>query len=119
VGGPGAVGAVEPLSSLAAATIYTATVSGATDASGHPMAAPVAWSFTTSATYGPGPFTIWSPLATPRIADDNVGGPVELGVRFTPAVSGTITGVRFYRGPLNTGATGRPRTSESPPRLRA
>src|SRR5262249_19210600 len=29
---------------------------------------------------------------------------VELGVRFTPAVSGTITGVRFYKGALNTGA---------------
>ena len=28
---------------------------------------------------------------------------VELGVRFTSDVAGTITGIRFYKGPQNTG----------------
>jgi len=27
----------------------------------------------------------------------------ELGVNFTPSVNGTITGVKFYKGPQNTG----------------
>jgi hypothetical protein len=39
-----------PLSNLAAATTYTATVSGAKAASGAPMSGKVSWSFTTSAT---------------------------------------------------------------------
>src|SRR6185312_1453391 len=48
-----------PLSSLAAGTTYTATVGGATDASGRAMTGPLSWTFTTSASYGPGPFSIW------------------------------------------------------------
>jgi hypothetical protein len=38
-----------PSSPLAPSTAYAATVSGATDASGHTMAAPYSWSFTTAA----------------------------------------------------------------------
>jgi hypothetical protein len=92
-----------PWSNLIASTTYTATVSGAQGTSGGVMAGPVSWTFTTAATYGPGPFSIWNPPATPQNADTGGGGAVELGVQFTPAVSGTITGVRFYKGPLNTG----------------
>ncbi|MCA1466256.1 DUF4082 domain-containing protein, partial [Bradyrhizobium sp. NBAIM18] len=29
--------------------------------------------------------------------------PVEVGVKFTASVNGTITGLRFYKGSLNTG----------------
>jgi VCBS repeat-containing protein len=93
-----------PLSGLAAGTTYTATVAGATDTSGDVMSGPFSWTFTTSATYGPGPFSIWSPPATPQAADANDGNAVELGVRFTPSISGTITALRFYKGSLNTGA---------------
>ncbi|MDI6101734.1 DUF4082 domain-containing protein [Actinoplanes sp. NEAU-A12] len=39
--------------------------------------------------------------ATPAVAD---GSPVELGVRFQPAVDGYITGIRFYKGEGNTGS---------------
>jgi hypothetical protein len=92
-----------PLSNLAAGTTYTATVGGATDASGNVMSGPVSWTFTTSATYGPGPFTIWSAAATPQTADVGDGNSVELGVQFTSSISGTITGLNFYKGPLNTG----------------
>ncbi|WP_229068338.1 DUF4082 domain-containing protein [Actinoplanes sp. DH11] len=38
--------------------------------------------------------------ATPAVED---GSPVELGVRFTPEVDGYVTGIRFYKGPGNTG----------------
>src|SRR5262249_44122056 len=93
-----------PLSSLAAATAYTATVSGAQNVSGGAMSGPVSWTFTTSASYGPGPFPIWSPPATPRRDDAAASNWVQVGVRFTPAVGGTITGLRFYKGPINTGA---------------
>ena len=41
--------------------------------------------------------------ATPKVAADPDTGPVELGVRFSSDVAGSITGVRFYKGPRNTG----------------
>jgi hypothetical protein len=98
------VATLTPQSNLAAGTTYTATVSGATDGSGHAMSGPVSWSFTTLASSGAGPFSLWSPSAAPQTADASDGGSVEVGVRFTPSVSGTITGLRFYKGALNTGA---------------
>jgi hypothetical protein len=51
----------------------------------------------------PGPFSIWSATATPQTADAADGNAVELGVKFTPSVSGTITALRFYKGSLNAG----------------
>jgi hypothetical protein len=47
--------------------------------------------------------TIWSPSTVPGTADANDNGAVELGVKFRASVAGSITGVRFYKGPLNTG----------------
>jgi hypothetical protein len=48
------------------------------------------------------PCTIFDPSDTPAaITGDSQ--PVELGVRFRSDVSGTITGVRFYKGAANTG----------------
>lgn len=38
--------------------------------------------------------------ATPSVADDAA---VELGVTFTPGVSGSVVGIRFYKGSGNTG----------------
>src|SRR6185437_8898460 len=49
-------------------------------------------------------YSLWSAAAAPQVADANDRTSVELGVRFTPAIGGTITGLRFYKGPLNTGA---------------
>src|SRR5262249_18522627 len=49
-------------------------------------------------------YSLWSNNPTPQTADAADGNAVELGVRFTPSISGTITGVRFYKGSLNTGA---------------
>ncbi len=46
--------------------------------------------------------SIFSASGTPAVLDvsDNQ---VEVGVKFTSATSGEITGIRFYKGPLNTG----------------
>ena len=41
--------------------------------------------------------------ATPATITQNDPNSVELGVKFSSSVSGNITGIRFYKGPLNTG----------------
>ena len=94
-----------PTSPLANSTTYTATIVGGTDGvkdtSGNAMAANYTWSFTTAAPAA-GPYSIWSPSdvpGTPFVSDSAV----EVGVKFTSDVAGTITGIRFYKGVGNTG----------------
>ncbi len=48
-------------------------------------------------------YTIWPSTATPAIADGGPDKAVELGVKFRADVTGTITGVRFYKSATNTG----------------
>jgi hypothetical protein len=50
------------------------------------------------------PCTIWSSTAVPTIIDDGAGGAVELGVKFRADSDGMITGIRFYKSSMNTGA---------------
>lgn len=47
--------------------------------------------------------SIFSSSATPATADVADPNGVELGVKFTSSTTGQITGIRFYKGPLNTG----------------
>jgi len=47
------------------------------------------------------PCSIWSDSVVPPLESDP--GSVELGVRFRSDVDGEITGLRFYKGPANTG----------------
>jgi len=47
--------------------------------------------------------SIWSSTATPAHAISGDSDGVELGVKFVANVSGTVTGVRFYKGSTNTG----------------
>ena len=47
--------------------------------------------------------TLFSPSATPAIANANDPSAVEVGFKFTSTTSGEITGIRFYKGALNTG----------------
>ena len=47
------------------------------------------------------PCTIWHDTVTPGLSND--GSAVELGVKFRSDVDGSVTGVRFYKGPQNTG----------------
>lgn len=50
------------------------------------------------------PESIWPSTATPAHAAATDGASVEVGVKFTAAVSGSVTGIRFYKGAGNTGA---------------
>jgi hypothetical protein len=47
--------------------------------------------------------SLFSPSAKPATADVADANGVELGMRFTSSTNGQITGIRFYKGPLNTG----------------
>ena len=63
---------------------------------------------TYSAQYGTpapaGPFTLWPASTVPtNPAEPSDTASVELGVRFTADVNGFVKGVRFYKGPGNTG----------------
>ena len=93
-----------PTSPLANSTTYTATIVGGTggvkDTSGNAMAANYTWSFTTVPAAGS--YSLWSPSVVPGnpFGSDSA---VEVGVKFTSDVAGTITGIRFYKGTGNTG----------------
>ncbi len=50
-----------------------------------------------------GNLSIWSPKTVPGTITDSDANAVELGLQFTSDVAGTVTGVRFYKGPQNTG----------------
>jgi uncharacterized protein (TIGR03437 family) len=47
--------------------------------------------------------SIWSPSTVPAVITDSDTAAVELGVKFRSTVSGYVVGVRFYKGPQNTG----------------
>ena len=49
------------------------------------------------------PTTLWPSTAVPAVVDVGPDSSVELGVTFRSSVGGTITGIRFYKGPANTG----------------
>jgi methionine-rich copper-binding protein CopC len=88
-----------PAAPLAAATTYTAAVNGARDTSGNTATA-FTWSFKTA---GACPCSIFPSDATPGTASSGDRDPVELGVKFTADTAGSVTGLRFYKGPNNTG----------------
>ncbi|HEY5807007.1 MAG TPA: DUF4082 domain-containing protein, partial [Povalibacter sp.] len=94
-----------PSSSLATNATYTTTVKGGTtdprvkDVAGNALSVNGAWSFTT----GVATISIWSAAATPAVPSDADTGSVELGVKFRSDASGYVTGIRFYKGPANSG----------------
>jgi hypothetical protein len=48
-------------------------------------------------------WSVFSAHDTPAVVTWNDPNPVELGVKFQSSVAGTVTGIRFYKGPKNTG----------------
>jgi hypothetical protein len=100
------IATLTPSSPLANGATYTATVSGGAngvkDLAGNPLASDVSWSFSTVGLSCP--CSIWSSSATPATAASADPNSVELGVRFRSDVAGFVTGIRFYKGPGNTGA---------------
>ena len=49
------------------------------------------------------PCSLWDQAATPELLTDPDPNPVELGVKFRADVDGFVTGIRFLKGPRNTG----------------
>ncbi|MQY36721.1 hypothetical protein SRB17_47230 [Streptomyces sp. RB17] len=49
------------------------------------------------------PCTVWPASAVPGTVNAGDGSSVELGVKFRTTATGSITGVRFYKSPANTG----------------
>ena len=92
-----------PNNPLALATSYTVTVNGAggiTDVAGNPMAG----SFTSSlATIPQIDYSIWTNTAEPAVASVEDTNSIEVGMKFQSAVSGYITGVRFFKGCFDKG----------------
>jgi methionine-rich copper-binding protein CopC len=104
--GTDTVATFTPASSLAPGITYTVTVSGAKDSSGQTMLAPYTYTFVTSKAFDAGgscPCAIWPDAAPSGVTDVTDGTPVELGVRFTATQDGSISGIRFYKVPDNTG----------------
>jgi hypothetical protein len=52
---------------------------------------------------GPTTDTLFSPSATPGTITEDDPNAVDLGVKFQASAAGVITGIRFYKGPQNTG----------------
>ncbi len=95
-----------PSAALSPSTAYTVTIT-ATDGNGGTVQAGGAWSFTTATPPGtPGvcPCTLFDDSTQPGVPQSDDGAAVTLGVRFSPTVDGTVTGVRFYKGVGNTGS---------------
>ncbi|MBX7135011.1 MAG: Ig-like domain-containing protein [Fimbriimonadaceae bacterium] len=87
-------------SPLAASTTYTASIRNVKDSAGNVMASPFTWSFTTASTTS---YSLWNNSTTPATPTDSDTAAVELGVKFYSDVSGSITGLKFYKGTTNTG----------------
>jgi methionine-rich copper-binding protein CopC len=96
-----------PASPLAAGTDYTVTISGAKDNNGQTMLSSYTYTFITSEAFDSGgkcPCAIWPDVAPSNVTDvtDQSSG-IELGIKFTAANNGSITGIRFFKVPDNTG----------------
>jgi hypothetical protein len=101
---------LQPTAALSYNTSYTATLSGGPsgvkDASGNAMASNVSWSFTTAGPPPPPPIcpcSLWSYSTVPGMLDSGDSNSGEYGVLFRADVAGSITGLRFYKSPANTG----------------
>jgi hypothetical protein len=93
-----------PGTQLPAGTVFTASVQ-ASDAWGNAMSAPFTWTFTTGTT-PPAyqcPCSLFGSATPSGVVNSGDPNSVEVGVRFTPAVNGYVTGIRFYKGGPTTG----------------
>jgi hypothetical protein len=91
---------------LATGATYTATVLGGSgtavkDINGRPLASTLTFSFTASPQPTLSP-TIWKPTSQPS-AFGTDSNSVEVGVKFYSTAVGYVTGIRFYKGPGQTG----------------
>jgi len=91
-----------PTNPLSPGTTYTVNVTGATSTQGTTTGT-ITWSFTTArASAGDCPCSLLGPAVPGQLSADDSSG-IELGMAFSPSADGEVTGVRFYKGPGNTG----------------
>ncbi len=96
-----------PSAPLAEVTEYTATLKGGAtdprikDLAGNALSADYTWSFIVASFDCP--CTVFQPTDLPAQTDVTDNQPIELGMKFRSSVDGYVTGVRFYKGALNTG----------------
>ena len=76
--------------------------SGITDIAGNALTSDYSWAFSVAGAPSAA-YTLWPDAATPGTPDISDARPIEVGTRFRADVAGTVTGLRFYKGPLNTG----------------
>jgi hypothetical protein len=86
----------------AAALPLSGVVSAVASLGGTPLGGG-AWGFTTADTAPPVTSSLFAATDLPAVADWNDPGAVQVGVRITASVAGSVTGVRFFEGPTNTG----------------
>ncbi|MDQ1293161.1 MAG: hypothetical protein QG608_1042 [Actinomycetota bacterium] len=95
-----------PLSGLQPQTTYYYRVTsqdGTGNTTVHPPSGSPPLSFTTPGT-STGPYSLFTAQDGPETLDSQESTRVELGVRFVPSVSGSVTAIRFYKAVGNTGA---------------
>jgi methionine-rich copper-binding protein CopC len=94
-----------PAAPLAPGEPFTVSVVGALDDAGNTMTEPHEFTFTTAKPWAAGvcPCTIWPDVTVPDNPSVNDGAAVEIGVKFQASTDGFVEGIRFYKGPGNTG----------------
>ena len=94
-----------PNALLTPATSYSVDVL-ATDLVGIATPSPLTFSFTTAT--GAAVVALWDDTAQPSVPASSDANAVELGVKFTADVAGSVIGIRFFKGPANTATSSRP-----------
>ena len=95
-----------PTSALDGFVKHTVTVT-AKDTTGLSITSGGSWTFTTAkpaAAAGVCPCSLYADSTVPTVLQAADTAAVTLGVKFSAKVDGTVTGVRFYKGPGNTGS---------------
>ena len=107
VGTSGGQITLTPSSPLGAGATYTATItggaSGVKDLAGNALASNYSWSFTTASGGGGSTYTVFQATDSPAEPTNNDGQGIVVGMKFRSTQSGTITGVRYYKGAGTTG----------------
>ncbi len=100
----GSTATVTPAEPLVAGETYTATITtGLKGSDGSSLALDYSWQFTTAGSTLACPCTGFSGSAVPSEPSAYDPNATEVGVKFRTSVNGYITGIRFYKGSLNTG----------------
>jgi methionine-rich copper-binding protein CopC len=92
-----------PTSALAAGTAYTLRVTGAVTPDGVVQTQNFSGTFTTAGVNAC-PCSLLETTSSPAQPDLANGAALTLGLKFSPTVNGSITGLRYWRAASNTGA---------------